>query len=273
MEEKTMKKRSLVAALAMLMVSAIVLTSSTYAWFATGTTAKVSGIDANIENADGSISISAEKEAGYKTTLAMADFEGKGSNSFASDFAPVSYDPTAGSFMAGSIAQNKDTGAMEFAVEQNTAGRYTTFDVYVKATTDCNVKITPELTASVSYIYASIKTEENATNGNAAAEAIFCQEGRSYYPLLSTAANGIDDNTNNIMDTSDFELDGETEYAGVSSTLVKANEAANVIVALKADEPQMITVTLWAEGNDAACYGTVTDGEIDFGLKFEVTAG
>ena len=43
-----MKKRSLFAAVAMLIVSALVLTSATYAWFATGGPAQIKGLNGNV---------------------------------------------------------------------------------------------------------------------------------------------------------------------------------------------------------------------------------
>ena len=54
-----MKKRSLVAAIAMLMVSAIVLTSSTYAWFATSSAAAVDKFSATVTNNSGSLTVQA----------------------------------------------------------------------------------------------------------------------------------------------------------------------------------------------------------------------
>ena len=54
-----MKKRSLVAALAMLMVSAIVLTSSTYAWFAASAEANVSAFSATVSNNSGNLTVKA----------------------------------------------------------------------------------------------------------------------------------------------------------------------------------------------------------------------
>ncbi|MBQ2812726.1 MAG: hypothetical protein IJE63_05680, partial [Clostridia bacterium] len=87
-----MKKRSLVAALAMLMVSAIVLTSSTYAWFATGKTAKVSNVSATVGNSDGNILVSADGE-NFNTSISFDDFvaDSTTTNFKPGQFIPVSF--------------------------------------------------------------------------------------------------------------------------------------------------------------------------------------
>lgn len=65
MEEKTMKKRSLFAAVAMLIVSAIVLTSATYAWFATGGAAtQVGTITGNVAQASAGIRLRTQSSSG-----------------------------------------------------------------------------------------------------------------------------------------------------------------------------------------------------------------
>ena len=70
-----MKKRSLVAAIAMLIVSAIVLTSSTYAWFASNSAANVETISANVANNDGSLQIMATEAAVTGSTVSSAAAE------------------------------------------------------------------------------------------------------------------------------------------------------------------------------------------------------
>ena len=56
--KKTIKKRAFISAIAMLIVSAIVLTSSTFAWFSMSKATEVESMNLNITTADG-ISISA----------------------------------------------------------------------------------------------------------------------------------------------------------------------------------------------------------------------
>jgi len=58
MKRKTVKKRSLIFAIAMLLISAITLTSSTFAWFSMGPRAEVQAMDLTVSSPDG-IQISA----------------------------------------------------------------------------------------------------------------------------------------------------------------------------------------------------------------------
>ena len=97
-----MKKRSLFAAVAMLIVSAVVLTSATYAWFASGTEVTVSTVSADVSNSDGSIKISADG-SNWKTTLANADLQAVASNILPAAFTPVSIQPSNLNVVAGSI--------------------------------------------------------------------------------------------------------------------------------------------------------------------------
>jgi hypothetical protein len=68
LEEKTMKKRSLFAAVAMLIVSAILLTSATYAWFATGGPATISTITGKVAEAGAGITLRTQPTSGTGAT-------------------------------------------------------------------------------------------------------------------------------------------------------------------------------------------------------------
>ncbi|MCI5592903.1 MAG: hypothetical protein PUG56_01150, partial [Ruminococcus sp.] len=60
--KKTIKKRAFVSAIAMLIVSAIVLTSSTFAWFSMSKQATVDSMDLTVSSPEG-IQISANASA------------------------------------------------------------------------------------------------------------------------------------------------------------------------------------------------------------------
>ena len=66
-----MKKHSLVAAIAMLVVSAIVLTSATFAWFSMGTTVGVEALTIGVSESSGLL-ISAQPTADFATTVTFA---------------------------------------------------------------------------------------------------------------------------------------------------------------------------------------------------------
>lgn len=263
-----MKKRSLVAAIAMLMVSAIVLTSSTYAWFATGTTAKVSNIEARVANTAGNIQISADGSK-YSTALDYSEFANADGNFMPNYFSPVSFNPDAKSFISGSIAQDPTVGSptegkfvFDPATVSDGSGYYIMLNIYVKSDIDCVVKVTPNMTGSTyDFIYSAVFD-------NAGSYKVYNKtSGRSYIPVVS-AIKGVDTNGNAIMDLNDDLADGSTnDYTGLGSSDVKASAEA-LELSLTANQPKTVTLYVWAEGNDQACSGAVPDAACGVVLDF-----
>lgn len=270
-----MKKRSLVAALAMLMVSAIVLTSSTYAWFATGTTAKVSGISATVSNSSGNITISANG-TDYATTLDFAtDFQGVTGNLTPANFQPVSFNPEALTFVAGSIAQGEDSGNVATfgklvfnpALATGDSDKYIQLKVYVKSSVDCSVTVAADMAGSVyQFIYAAIYDDAEGT----ADYKVYNTASRTYTPVVSATA-GIDVDTDNIMTSKDKLTDGASEYNALGNAVNSvdgAGENETVTLNLKANTPQTITLYVWAEGNDSLCVGNIASQACAVALNF-----
>ena len=292
-----MKKRSLVAALAMLMVSAIVLTSSTYAWFATSTKAQVKGINATIVNAEGSIKISntTGEDAVWSTTLDVAAFKPTGladdpnaANSIVSALNPVSFDVTNGAFVAGGIAQSlvKTTNAEGDTVESNalvyspsneTAGNYMKMNIYVKSETAQTVKVTLNGTLGYDFIFAALEVGGERT--------VYSTQGDAYLPVKNSSQKVIDvAPEDSIVTTKDILVanDGtytETNKVGdtvlgneVTSNKLNPQDATQkkyVELNLAANAPQLVTLYVWAEGNHPACCDTVDGG---FGLTVDFVA-
>ncbi len=267
-----MKKRSLVAAIAMLMVSAIVLTSSTYAWFATGTTAKVSGISAQVSNTSGNITISADG-TNYSTALEYAAFQGQTGNFTPSDFSPVSFDPINQAFIAGSIAQGEDAentatfGKLVFnpSVATNDSTKFIKMKVYVKASVDCTVNVAADMANSTyQFIYGAIYDDSDTTNYK-----VYNGSSRTYVPVLQ-ATPGIDVDTDGIMEKDvDKMTDGSTPYNAALATNQVASTTSDVVsITLTADQPKTITFYVWAEGNDALCIGNIDAQQCAAALNF-----
>ncbi len=264
-----MKKRSLVAAIAMLMVSAIVLTSSTYAWFATGTTAKVSGISAQVSNTSGNITISANG-TDWSTALEYAAFQGQAGNFTPSDFSPVSFDPINQAFIAGSIAQGEDAGDTNTfgklvftpATATNDNTKFIKMKVYVKSSVDCTVNVSADMSGSTyQFIYGAIFEDDNTTNYQ-----VYNTASRTYVPVIQ-ATPGIDADTDGIMESTDTLTDGNA-YTGLASQAVTTSTSDVVSLSLTADQPKTITVYVWAEGNDALCVGNISAQQCAVALNF-----
>lgn len=140
--KNTLRKRTFISAIAMLLVSAIVLTSSTFAWFSMAKRVEVEKMQLNITSPDG-VQISANTSA-FTTVLTMADFvddeattrwkayEGH-SNNFPELLRPASsnLDVTRSlpKFFEGSVS---DTGVLALNQVEDKNGGYVVFDLFVK---------------------------------------------------------------------------------------------------------------------------------------------
>ena len=69
--KKTMRKSALLSSIAMLVVSAIVLTSATYAWFSSSKDVNVTGIDSTVKVADGLLISFTGADGSWNTSLAI----------------------------------------------------------------------------------------------------------------------------------------------------------------------------------------------------------
>ena len=251
-----MKKRSLVAALAMLMVSAIVLTSSTYAWFATGTKATVSSVSAQVGNSDGNILVSANNKD-FNTSISYDDFEA-GANFKPQNFAPVSFNPANRSFIAGTIEQDEtDTSTTygEYLFDASDAttdsGRFIKLVVYVKSSVNAIVEADVDMSSSgYGFIYSALyQGTDNADN-----YAIYnATKGRVFTPVIS-AIDGIDSDKDAIMETTDKTTAG-ADYTGLGSPVEATND--KLTLTLTAEQSVPVVLYVWAEGNDADCVGSV----------------
>lgn len=269
-----MKKRSLVAAVAMLIVSAIVLTSSTYAWFATGNTATVAGLSASVGNDSSSISISANGTT-FLPTLSSADILAANANAIPTALIPVSlsYADNSVSFITGAIAQNETDdailgGKMIFTAAQanDNTGKYMKFNVHVRASADCTVNVTANMGSAVyDFVYAAITDGTNIKYFN-------LTTGRSYTPVNSVV-DGIDVNNDGIMQADvDKLMNGSSSYNALGSSITAANEALSLsfVTETGATSPadKQLTVYVWAEGNDEHCAGPISSATSAVSLNF-----
>lgn len=272
-----MKKRSLVAAIAMLIVSAIVLTSSTYAWFATNSSASVDTMSANVANNDGSLQIrAAEGAAGtarWKTSLTSADYTGIPNNLNPVSMAMVSGAP---SFYIAAYDGTKFTATGSGNASVNSDYIKYGFDVqYVNGgATTPTITITPSWSDTSDFCYAIVKVAANSTT----TYYLFDASG-SYTPI--TAVNGdiidnktadtpidvIDDgDTNGDINASKGGFTGATKWSTAGISAIEVTAAANTTTAIDVD------VYIWAEGQDEDCSGTTAAGTATMSFSLGVVA-
>lgn len=131
-----MKKRSLVAAIAMLVVSAIVLTSATYAWFATSNRADVSAISASVANGSSNLSLKATGDYAKvdpstilgKTVLSIDDyFHGSDSITGSQKKLAATLNPVSMSYTADDAAATSPVVPPQFNKVSYNGSKYTGF--------------------------------------------------------------------------------------------------------------------------------------------------
>lgn len=293
-----MKKRSLVAAIAMLVVSAIVLTSSTYAWFSANDNAKVEGISASVSNSNGTITLTpkgtnkktsepsvALSNANWylPTSLQPVSMSASASGLMAPNFKKVNFDgvtysgladAAGGSATTATAAASEDYVKYSFTVNHKNAGDE-------DATITMTIK--PSFT-NTTYVYGMVVIDSATASEDQA--IVFSVNANSYYPLLSLGTGSsakISENTsspNSIVDTTDTLVGGGAVVSGThigsdAQTVTSTNTNVTLTsphggTAASAGTDWDVTVYLWAEGQDADCTGSASSNTCGIDISFTV---
>ncbi len=177
--KKTLKRRTFISAIAMLIVSAIVLTSSTFAWFSMARDVSVEKMELTVTSPDG-IQISANTK-NWTTQLSVSDLnpteetvsrfkaDEDHTNHFPTQLVPSSsaLSTTGGTlpaFIQGSVDQN---GTITMKTVSDSNGGYVVFDVFLKV-------------AEAQPVYWNDTTVTVVENGN---EEILCATRAVVLPL------------------------------------------------------------------------------------------
>lgn len=275
-----MKKRSLVAALAMLVVSAIVLTSSTYAWFAASDKASVQAVTAQVANANGAITLKANLNASAgaleKVALTAADFDKAADN-----LTPVSiHADDAGNVtvvkasLTGSTFKNAGT-PVDTGAEVADFLHYS-FDVkYTNGSTEAaTIEMTPTWTAGTTYTYALVIIKSSA----GAVEDVLYFENGGYSAITAMPADVTDTDGDSIVNQTEADAAGATLQP---MTLTPASSGTPIDFMTVEGTPEGATaqpvvknveVYVWAEGNDPQCVTGVPVGTAFVNFDFNVAA-
>lgn len=290
-----MKKRSLASAIAMLVVSAIVLTSATFAWFVSSDSAKVGKISASVENSNSSLLVSVGGEDDFKASISADDFTG-----LATELTPVSAYATVTkgeattmngvSFGTVAFASNETTGDYEFSnyatATANTEYLKYDFDVQFVNTSgqDQKVVATPNFTAASGFTYGLVKVVDQ----NSVASYYFFNDSGAYIPLKSIA-NGkavVDTDQNSVVSAADtgvadavlidstYEADeakSDVSIASVANIGGATFDIMSVDSATTTPQVAKVTVYVWAEGQDEDCKGQVSNANEE-GFAFSLKA-
>lgn len=300
--KKTFKKRAFISAIAMLIVSAIVLTSATYAWFSMAKKVEVESMELNVTSPEG-IQISANTSA-FTTKLTVDDINGTSSTRFKAyeghiNNIPETIKPSStilensGSKINWFDGSINDSGMMQISKINNEVGSgLTAFDLFVKVKDAQTVKFgsttvtcadNPEVVTAMRVALISYGTVEEKADASAIQNGKIV--GRTTYEL---------DASNHTSTVNEALAAGKTipefkgiRYAGsvrpdsnfsnivtntsnvysVVGTVAKTASAATINVGAGITH---LRVYMWMEGNDVDCANDVAGSTINFNLVLEI---
>jgi hypothetical protein len=250
--KKSMKKRSLLSAVAMLVVSAIVLTSATYAWFSMSNSARVENLDVRVAAQSG-LELSLNN-VDWFSTITEEHFETvKELDLSALNFAPVDAlrlgDDTL-SFRKGSLADDVITMGTATANAD-----YLEFDLNLRVGKPGTVKFTQGTGSESSISGLNTATIAYASITDTTGTKIYAADSNGAYNAINSdvtstqAVNGIAQTAAHVTPTT------------IQSGLIDSHE----LVFTDAGT-QSITVRVWIEGQDAQCQGSYSGGTVGINL-------
>lgn len=302
--KKTFKKRAFISAIAMLIVSAIVLTSATYAWFSMAKRVEVESMELNVTSPEG-IQISANTSA-FTTKLTVADIKGESSTRFTAYEGNINNIPTTvkpsssnmgtnGSLPAFFDGSINDSGRMDISSRSDVGSGYVAFDLFIKLKTATTVKFgsstvtcesNPELPTAMRIALVRCGTVEEKADASAIQSKLpgTSSSGKVVYELdaskhteaaTTLGATGIMDTkplkasgSNIATDSTYNNIVSNTEYCeGLNATLATTASAATINVAAGITR---MRVYMWMEGNDVDCANDVAGSTINFNLVLEI---
>ena len=300
--KKTFKKRAFISAIAMLIVSAIVLTSATYAWFSMAKRVEVESMELNVTSPEG-IQISANTSA-FTTKLTVDDIKGTSSTRFTAyegnkNNIPETVKPSSSSlttssalpaFYDGSI---NDAGSMDCRkVTSDVGSGYVAFDLFIKVKSATTVKFgsstvaceaNPELPTAMRIALVRCGTVADAAAigsvvpGNASANKVMYELNASEHTTAAAAlgASGVmttrpltSERTGMVTDRTYNNIVSNTNFTGIYDATI-ATTASRATIDVNAGITRM-RVYMWMEGNDVDCANDVAGATINFNLVLEI---
>lgn len=253
-----MKKRSLLTAVVMLIVSAIVLTSSTYAWFTAQNNANIAKTTASVTGEQlGNILVKTEHKD-WSTSLAAEDLVPDGNKTLD----PVDIDPMKkANGDAGSVStiQSANFDTLNYVVD-STAGQggmlVYSFDIKaVNATSGQNISLPVAWAPGGAFAYGVIAIDgtlaTKTVSGNTETILWGPASGSNSYVALGSVTAATDDSSG----TAGIIEAGEPTDGNSLGRTVTANASGETLT-MSADAEHTVTVYIWAEGQDSDCVGS-----------------
>lgn len=297
--KQNLRKKALVPAIAMVLASVIALSGVTYAWFTTGNTASVTGLDVNVQAANG-IQISLDAAA-WRSILTADDLINTAGNANVAiqiptnEIAPVS---TAANVVDGKMemflgayASNGTLTSIKEVETNGKSGNYIAFDLYFKSSMaqtlsldmgddQSFVKCVDLVTGSASNVgtdkavrVAFLDMGSAATP--AAARALKDAETvKIWEPSATSRADGVEDEAGKLAykgfnaEFSDI-AESDLNTSGYVTDVTTYTEPSNFKFELEAGINK-VRIYIWLEGQDVDCINNISFGDFTTNLAFSV---
>ena len=306
--KNTLRKRTFISAIAMLLVSAIVLTSSTFAWFSMATRVEVESMDLNITSPDG-VQISANTSA-FTTTLTFADLTGESTarwNAYEGNTnnIPETLRPSSSAlyvanslprFLEGSVDAT-DTLVLK-RVSSDIEGGYVVFDLFVKvgeaqkiywgsSTVECETNPDVKTAMRLALINCGTVAERSEADAINATLPLNISNNRvgmyEFDSFNHTDASGFVDGAADVPDkyinnpsnnasrpAGKYYTDNTALCTNSSATRFNQDSAKTDVYFNAEAGVNRIRVYLWMEGNDVDCENDVAGATISFNLVLQL---
>ena len=305
--KKTFKKRAFISAIAMLIVSAIVLTSATYAWFSMAKRVEVESMELNVTSPEG-IQISANTTA-FTTKLTVDNIKGTDETAGGKRFnayeghinnIPTTVIPSSSRFAARALpdwftGSINDKGTMDISAVSNEVGSgFVAFDLFVKLKSPTTVKFgsstitcegnselpTAMRMALVNCGTVAEKAEAAAIQATRPAQAsasVVYEVDASNHTSAATLLGASGVMTTRPIFQAGSGIRPDSTYSNIVSggyydtglQVTLATTASNAKVDLNAGISR-VRVYMWMEGNDVDCANDVAGSTINFNLVLEI---
>lgn len=298
--KKTFKKRAFISAIAMLIVSAIVLTSATYAWFSMAKRVEVESMELNVTSPEG-IQISANTSA-FTTKLTVDDIKGASSTRFTAyegniNNVPETVKPSSSTFATSGFLPKffdgsiNDQGKMDVYAREDVGSGFVAFDLFIKVKAATTVKFgsstvtceaNTELPTAMRIALvkcgtvaekADAATIKSVLPGNALGSKVIYEPDASLHTAAATALGA-----SGVMETKGIQTAGLNIATNKPFTNTISGAAINATIATVAKDAKIdvnagitrMRVYMWMEGNDVDCANDVAGATINFNLVLEI---
>ena len=288
-----MKKKNVLIAFAMLLLTGVTLSTATYAWFTANTKLELGTLDVNVQATNG-IQVSTDA-INWKSVLTTEDIKGAtytgSKNQFPATLTPVS---TIGSTTAGMFDMYygalQDNGTITLSKEseaQGTTGKYIAFDLFISSTAQKEIALLDtskavatgakdsKLQYSTRVGFLNKGTDSTSTPAtayalNSSVDQTIWQPNADQHTTVainsgSVEAGVIPDYKGAIAATeTGVALNNSTNFGTLSATLIstKVTETVWPTTTVLTVNPGItkLRVYIWIEGQDVDCENTASLG-------------